>query len=77
MSVENRPNLHAIALTLGILTLIDKNRRGNAKKPDIGEILELVREDIIEFVETVDEKLDSRYGFEVEPVKPDLKEIEE
>ena len=58
MSVENRPNLHAVGLSTDILEAIEKRKRGEAKKLSMGVIMPAIQDELVAFVNFVDERLD-------------------
>jgi hypothetical protein len=62
MSKENRPNLNAVGFMVDIWSSLDKRIRGEAKRADRGERMQLLAEMVKEFVEEVDEKLNLKYG---------------
>ena len=63
MSIENRPNLNAAGLAVDIIKSIEKHKRGNALNKPMGlSTIEILSDDIAEFVEIVDEKLNEAYG---------------
>lgn len=66
MSKENRPNINAVGLMVGLTHAIELHIRGNARRAGTVSVLDLLNEDILTFVESVSEKLDEKYGREYE-----------
>lgn len=62
MSVENRPNLHAVGLLTDILKAIDARRRGKAGEVPWPQIMPLVAEDTGNFIELVNAILDHQFN---------------
>jgi hypothetical protein len=62
MSIENRPNLHAIGLLTDIFTALEGRIRGKAKTAGFAFVLPLLSEDIQDFVEKVNTILDDTFG---------------
>jgi hypothetical protein len=61
MSVEGHPNLHAVGFLTDIVAALEKRLRGGAAEDVPGTIC-LVIDDIKEFVNALDDKLDGHYG---------------
>jgi len=61
MSIENHPNIHAVALSLDIQTSIRKHLRGKAKGRE-NEVFEKLKDLVIDFVADVSTKIDEVVG---------------
>lgn len=62
MSKQNRPNLHAVGLLTDILTSVENRVRGKAGLAEKSEVLMLISEEVMSFVEKVDAKLNNKFG---------------
>ena len=63
MSEENRPNLNAVGLVVDIMESIEKHKRGNARKnPKSIHVIEILKDEILDFIEVVNDKLNDAYG---------------
>jgi hypothetical protein len=61
MSIERHPNINAVGLTIEVIEGFKKYLRGNASKEPI-KALELLEDDIQEFIIRVSESLDQYFG---------------
>jgi|GEM_PF-5935848 len=61
MSIENHPNIQAVAFSMDILNSIRKNLRGKAKSRE-DEVFDGVQDLIVDFVADVSTKIDEVVG---------------
>ena len=61
MSVENRPNLHAVGLLTDVFNAIENRIRGDAGEAGMKVVMPLIADDVRQFVERIDETLDERF----------------
>lgn len=62
MSIENRPNLNAAGLVTDITIALSKRIRGNAGEAGMKLVLPLLSDEIVKFVEHIDEQLNLFLG---------------
>lgn len=62
MSTKNNPNINSAGLSLDIIKSIKEHIRGNAKKAEINDILNVIGNDVVDFCIVISEKLDKKYN---------------
>lgn len=58
MSLDNHPNFHACQFTADIMSSLYESLRSEAAKNISPKIMDLVREDLLKFVEYIEREID-------------------
>lgn len=62
MSELERPNLHAVGLSIDIFDALQKRVRGKAASANMGKLMEVTQDLVVKFVNEVDDALDREFG---------------